>query len=348
MKALLLAALLSSSPARAEAPPTAPVVELYGSDRVGERELSELVVPLARRYQQERAAGDRKAPQRAAKLHERIEDLVRSRWRFAWVRLEPPRSLPDGGEHLAIEAVEPAEKSLRMPFFDAPKGSEPDPAGLLKDWEAYSETGWERVRKGEVKMDRHDCPGYFCTWGSTTPELERLESRFVIEVPNQREALLRVLRQDADGRRRAAALYLLSYSRNGGEVCSLAGDALLDPDPQVREAGMRILSDIALHHPDIRIPVERVLGALNYPYSEDRTRALAVLLALAESKEYRAWLLERAVPRLLRLLRLKHPANHSMAHAVLGMLSKKTIDERDYGSWEDWYRTAVSTGAASR
>src|SRR5687767_11796180 len=116
MKALPLAALLLAFPASAaDNPPAGPVIELYGSDRVDERELAELVGPLARRYQQERAAADRKAPQRAARLHQRIEDEVRSRWRLAWVRLEPPRALPDGREHLAIEVVEPAEKSLRMP-----------------------------------------------------------------------------------------------------------------------------------------------------------------------------------------------------------------------------------------
>jgi hypothetical protein len=34
-----------------------------------------------------------------------------------------------------------------------------------------------------------------------------------------------------------------------------------------------------------------------------------------------------------------------MAHAVLGMLSKRTIAGDDYGAWEDWLKTAVSSAA---
>jgi len=54
--------------------------------------------------------------------------------------------------------------------------------------------------------------------------------------------LRRVLRSDADGDARAAALFVLSYSTSGADVVGLCGEALSDPDSSVRGAALQIMA----------------------------------------------------------------------------------------------------------
>ena len=167
-----------------------------------------------------------------------------------------------------------------------------------------------------------------------------MQERFIEEVPRSKEALLRVLREESDPQRRADALSLLAYLRSGPEVAKTAEEGLWDPDDRVREAAMRIFSDIVVYRKGVSVPVAKIAEAMDYPSVDDRTRALAVMLGLASHPRYSDFVLQKASAQVLKLLRMKNSSNHDMALTTLRMLSSKDYGGSDFAAWEDWVKKA--------
>lgn len=343
MKRYILCAVLMASggfsaAAASEAVLTA--VDLYGTPRFSSAELDDRFGAAIRKWVdgKNRVGKSKAAAQLVATSRERIERELTTAWKLGWVRLSW-MDYYNSGEHVAYVTVDMVEKNdikTRMPWRAIKGDTLHDPAGLLNLWRTYTETGWSLVRNGDMTLDRAPCPAFYCQWGSQKPELKALEDRFIAMVPERKGELIRVFRDEKSPERRAEAVYLLSYISNAKDVLLLLQDALQDPDLEVRAAAMRVFSDMAIYHKDVVLPIEQLTAALDYPTVEDRNKALAVMVGLADNPLYRAYLLRHAAENLVRLLELKQPANHDLAYAVLMVLSKENFSGTDYDAWRQW------------
>jgi hypothetical protein len=194
--------------------------------------------------------------------------------------------------------------------------------------------------RGELTVDRPNCPGFYCLWGGT-PELDAAQTAFVDGASARGGELRRVLRGAADGDSRSAALFVLSYSTSGAEVVGLCREALVDADSSVRGAALQILADVANRHPDLPIALNGVLPRLDDPAFNVRGKAMGLLVPLAERDAYRPEI-TRSAPRLAALLRLVQPESRELAFTLLGILSKKSYDRQDYDSWDAWAAKAAA------
>ena len=114
-------------------------------------------------------------------------------------------------------------------------------------------------------------------------------------------------------------------------------EALEDPSEVVRGSALQVLSDITLHHSSVPVDVDRIISALDYPATSDRSKALGVLVGLkVNSPDDRAYLAARASPHMLDLLRMSQPCVHDMAFTLLRILSQETFGQRDYAAWGRW------------
>jgi hypothetical protein len=252
----------------------------------------------------------------------------------------------DHSAYVVIDVVDSKDAAERMPFRAAPADKIPDPDGVLSLWRDYSETGRGLMREGKIPTDRPKCPSYFCLWGPVTPELDVFEKKLFTAVLTHQAFVRDAANRDADPSNRAAALYVLAYSTSGRVVADQMVSALWDPSPEVRGAALQVLADVALYHPEITIEAPKVIAALDFPTTLERARALAVIVGLSHNPTYLPYVLTRATPHLLALLKLQEPSNHDLAFTLLTTLSKESYGRRDYKSWEAWVATQSSTSTA--
>jgi hypothetical protein len=327
MAGLLLAGVLSSHAAESSA--TLKAIDLYRSNRLTVAKVREAAGP----------ALDNFLRQRTEKARKEIESKARGAFPGYFFALSENEYVTDNERkhYVTFDVVDPEDAASRMPFFKAPQGKVPDPDGVLSHWRQYAALGEAASRKGEVTAVEHpSCPGFYCLWGAPTPEAASLEQSFVAAAALRREELQQAQAQEADAASRAAAVYVLSYSTDGAVAVEAALSALRDPAEQVRAAGLLVLADVALYHKGAFVDVSRVLPVLDYPTVAERSKALSVLVGLVDNPNYKTYLVSRAGPFLLALLRLRQPANHDLAFTLLATLSGKSFSPDDYDSWTKW------------
>lgn len=244
----------------------------------------------------------------------------------------------DHGMYAMFDVVDKADAS-RLAFTPAPKGSVEDPEGVLSVWRGYVARGDAYSRRGELPIDRPDCPGFYCLWGGK-PELDAAHKTFAEAAAKHAEDLRRVLREDVDAEKRSDALFVLSYLPNGRDVAGLCHEALQDSDPKVRGAALQILADLAARHSEIPLALDRILPRLDDPISAVRGKTMGLLVPLFERDAYRQVAMGSA-PRLAALLRVQHPESRDLAFTLLGILSKKSFDKQDFASWDAWAAKAA-------
>jgi len=337
---ILMTLCLTFSPGLAAAADGLDGIDVYGTAQLGEGDLLRDYGPQLKRYVRLQKQKSKGAVRSSDVLKLELESAVRRKGPFAYVRMQRVPSVQGGGSVIVFDFVEKKDAAARMPFRPAPTGRLGDPAGLVAAWRQYSEMGAELSRKGLLATDRVECPAFYCTWGDATPDLKILQDRFVQEVPSNKQSLLRVFKEDRDPQRRADALNLLAYLRSGPEVSETAELGMTDPDDRVREAAMRMFSDMAVYRKDAPLPAEKIARVLDYPSVDDRTRALAVMLGLAGHPVYRKFALQSASTQVLKLLRMRNSSNHDMALTVLRMLSQKDLGGTDFQGWEEAIREA--------
>lgn len=247
---------------------------------------------------------------------------------------------------ITVDFVDRVDAARRMPFGPEPERVYEDPEGLLADWRAYESKVFELTGAGQMIPRRVACPAFHCFGDHSHPAVRQLAARFVELVPRHVEQLAAILRDDRSDSHRAHAAFLLAYSTNGPALVDRMIAASRDPAGIVRNNAMRVLSDIAFYHPELDIPLDPILAALDYPTTLDRNKASAILDGLLERPDgarLRAPIAERAGPTLLTMLRLQQPNNHNFAYRILKAISGQSYGERDYAAWEGWLsRRAIS------
>lgn len=240
----------------------------------------------------------------------------------------------DHALYVTFDVVDETDRG-RLAFIPAQKKTLADPDGLLAAWKQYYDLGSTLAKRGEMPVDRPECPGFYCLWGGPNPELAALQKKFVDGAGLRERDLRGSLSWDQDPERRAAALYVLSYGPRGEKVLESCAGALKDSSPAVRGAALQILADIINHRKDLPVSADLVMPLLDDPSVSVRGKTLGLLVPLADEAGQRKKLLA-AVPRLLDMLKLSEPGSSDLAYTVLGQLSQKSLDRRDWAGWEKW------------
>ncbi|MBI5209002.1 MAG: HEAT repeat domain-containing protein [Elusimicrobia bacterium] len=338
--ALLLGAPLLARPAAASSLSSTSLrgFDVYGSTVVTEESLGGSFDGMLHDYITLRNDGRKLYLARAESLKAHVESELRSMADLAYADMYYGDYFTTSGRaaYITFDLVDMKDAKARMPFRPAPVGSVADPGGLLAAWQEYSDLGMSLRLKGILPADRPSCPAFYCTWGSATPELAALESRFVEGVEPNKKRLLEVLQKDADPSKRGRALFLLSYLKDDKEVVETCLRSLEDPSVEVRGATLQVLSDIAVYRKDILIGFNKVIAALNDPSTQVRGKALGLLIGMVDNPVYQERLKRAPPPILLDLLKLQQPLCHDAAYTLLIILSKESFDRRDYASWERW------------
>jgi len=241
--------------------------------------------------------------------------------------------------YLTIDIVGKGEVSRRMPFLPAPTGTYADPEGLIAAWDAYEAKVWELMQSRAMDLRRVDCPAFHCFGDHEHPELKPLADVFVARVPAHADELAAIVQNDRRTSYRAAAAFLLAYSKNGPALVKVLLAAFRDESALVRNNAMRVVAEVALHHPEIDVPVDPVLEALGYAATSDRNKAAAILdglLQRPDSAHLHPHVARAAGAALLAMLRLEQPNNHDFAYGILRAISGRRFGERDYSGWEGW------------
>jgi hypothetical protein len=341
MRSLILTLAVCLAPLTASAASSATVkgTDIYRSpsltlDKINSEIQGRLYSYLALRTQRKRGV-----EKPAERIKAEIEDMLTKKFGLAYVEVNYNEYATSAARtaYVTYDVVEKADAAARMPFRGAPKSKTLDPEGLLAAWQQFTAAGDALVREGKLdSSNRPNCPGHYCTYPATTPELAQLEKRIAAGVLGNRKLLDEARLNDADASKRAAAVYVLSYLPDGKEAAAAATEALTDPSAEVRSAGLQVLSDIALYDKAVLIDLGKLIAVLDYPAVSDRTKALSVVVGLVDNPAYRPLILQRALPSLLALLRLKQPSNHDLAFTVLSTLSQENYGRRDYAAWTKW------------
>jgi hypothetical protein len=295
-----------------------------------------------RRLQAAAAVDDRERDAERA-----LVDEIRAGGDFAYAEPSMVGYYETGASYLTIDLVDRRDAERRMPFRPPPTGSYPDPDGLLLAWHAYEAEVLKLLDRGQLKPPPADCPSFQCLGDPRQPELQPLAAPLA-NAAHHAEELATIVRNDKSAERRAAAAFVLAYVKDGEIVVADLLPALHDPSGMVRNNAMRVLAEIALHHPEIDIPIEPVIEALGFPSVADRNKAAAALCGLVgrprpDMAQVRRRVASDAGSMLLAMLRLQQPNNHDWAYKVFTAISGQRYGERDYTAWQTWLdRTAAN------
>jgi hypothetical protein len=334
MRAVFLSMVLASTVAAQE--PKA--IDLYGTESVSRRELLEKFgVQISSFFRLYCADQPSAMPLKAA-----IESDIRSMGPFAYAGIsviDYDLTHRGASSYLTIDIVEEGDRLRRMPFGRLPKAELSDPDGLLAAWKAYESKARGLLASGSVDPRHIDCGAAFhCLAGFSHPDLAPYAAIFSTGAAKNKDALAEILRRGKEPGARAAAAFLLAHISDGAELVRILTPAIRDPDPLVRNNVLRVLAHTAMGHPEVPMPLDPVLEALQFPETTDRNKALAILLCLADRPRYKDTIAVTAGRALLGLLRLSQPDNHDLAYAVLRKASGKDYPDTDYDSWQSWLR----------
>jgi len=339
--AVSLAAVPSAEAKRVR--PEVKVIEFYGSSKVKPEVVREKFKKEIDRLMFTHWRKSTRSSKEAKKYRRAISQGVKALGDFGLLKMHIVKLAQTDDEKpilILFEVVEKKDMATRLPFRSFPTGEFDDTSQLTEAWAQYEALG-EKLEAAQL-IERPDCSAFYCVWGSLTPELAELERKFVAEVFTHKDLLVRIMQEHESASARKAAVYLLSYLKDGASVSNHAAFALMDADNGVRRAGVDVLSDLTIYYSEVPIAIHQINRLLDVPFPEDRSRALALLLNLADNPDYRRFMIETASKSLLKILRISHPNNHNLAYTVLSLLSGETIPRRDYDAWDRWHWKATN------
>jgi hypothetical protein len=338
----------ASPPAPASPPAASPArpdkhfagVDLFGTTRFT---IEKLLEPLQQRfaeYERLTLAGQHEA---AAPIQKELEAAVKQVGGFAYVRFSVIRYFQKGDpSFLTIDVVEPADAGRRMTFAKPPADAAPlpDPEGLLKKYGEYENKGFEVLARHEKIEDPQASRELFhCPFGFSHPELAPYKPTLVDGARKHVDELATIVRRDREPQHRAYAIFLLGFTSDGARVVRELTPACRDESALVRNNAMRVFAEMAMHHPEVEIPLAPVLDMLDFPDTTDRNKASAVLASLVKKEGLAPEIRRRSGKTLIAMLRLKQPNNHDFAFQILNTLfggDRQPLAADDYAGWEAW------------
>lgn len=340
----ILAVLAMAGIARAQGTPVAVAsIDFYGSDAIDAGALRTALGPEIERFvaMMEQARLDAGASAvslgpAANALQQRIRAELEPLGPLAYLDFGATTDFgPPPRIHVMIDVVTERDRARRMPFRAAPTGRFEDPGGLLAAWREYQQKVIAGAYAG-ASLAVGDCPVLHCMASFAAPELAPYLERFNAGAREHEQTLYAIAADSGDSAQRAAALFVLAHTRDARRLLPVLGGAIHDRDSEVRNNAMRVLIHLANDRPELDFPVDALIAALDFPSASDRNKAGYALAALARQARYRDAIRTKAVPTLLRMLRLQQPNNHIPAYEILKLVSGESFGDRDYAAWERW------------
>ncbi|MCP3168653.1 HEAT repeat domain-containing protein [Myxococcus qinghaiensis] len=276
-------------------------------------------------------------------LLKKREEALRQRFNLAYAHVGIIAFFAEESKGQAFASVDlvDAEDSHRLSFLPAPTGHVEDPEGLVAQWLEYEDKVVRLLRSGAMNPEEPpSCRVAHCFFGFAHPELAPYEPRFVAKAPAAREALLRMLREDADANRRSAVPYVLGYAGTPEQVIGWLVPFFKDPDSGVRNNVVRsvLAFQDGLDRPVVDLPV--VFDAMAMPDVTDRNKGTYLLemvlvkLTPDELKARRAEVLRKVGPLLVDMAAYQQPINREPAVKVLRLLSGEDYERPE--QWKQW------------
>ena len=214
MMTLLLPLLLAAAPARAQSTATLRGLDVYRSTVLSNAQARSLygsrLNEIVFLRNQHRPASSEKAEATRKEIEAEAGKLPGVA--YAALTVSEYFTSVDHAMYVTFDIVDESDRG-RLAFYPAPKKTLADPDGLLAAWKSYYDLGSMLTKRGEMPVDRPDCPGFYCLWGGATPELDTLQKKFVSGATAKEKELRIVLAHEADADKRAAALFVLSSAR---------------------------------------------------------------------------------------------------------------------------------------
>ncbi|WP_163871089.1 HEAT repeat domain-containing protein [Myxococcus eversor] len=276
-------------------------------------------------------------------LLKKRQEALRQRFNLAYAEVGMIAFFAEDLKGQAFASVDlvDAEDSHRLSFLPIPTGHVEDPEGLVAQWLEYDDKVEQLMISGGLNPEQPmTCRVAHCTFGFGHPELAPYEPRFVEKAPAAREALLRVLREDADANRRAAVPLVLGYAGTPEQIIGWLVPFFKDPDSGVRNNVVRAVLAFqeALARPVVDLPV--VFEVMTMPSVMDRNKGTYLLemvlvkLTPDELKARRAEVLQKVGTLLVDMSAYQQPINREPAVKVLRLLSGEDFERPE--QWREW------------
>lgn len=246
----------------------------------------------------------------------------------------------DGRAYITVDLVD-AEDAQRLRFLPAPTGHLEDPEGLIAQWQEYETKSFQLMEQGKLDPEKPAvCRVAHCILGFDHPELAPYEPRFLAKVPPAQDALTRVLREDANSDKRAAAAFLLAYAATPEQSVARLVPSIRDPEGSVRNNVLRVLTATQEKADHPLVELATVVDALSMPETSDRNKSLYLLKMLLEDlkpedlKAQRAPLIRQLGAQLVSMASLQNPIIRDPATEVLKLLSGENHETPE--QWKAW------------
>jgi hypothetical protein len=276
----------------------------------------------------------------AVELETRLLERIQKKFGFAMAEFSVLEYYEPGdlAIRVTLDVVEKADVARRMPFKPEPTQQFKDPDSLISKWMEYEDIAMELVDSGQLNPETENCVAYHCPFGHKHPKLKKYEKLFVDGVKKYEKQLVEILGKDQRADFRAAAAYLLAYTKDGQKLVNWLVERIYDSDYVVRNNAMRVLGDVAEFHPEFIIPLHPILQALQFPRVSDRSKAVYVAYTMAvNSPQTREEIKRSAIPELLAMLDAKQPDEAEISYDLLKKISGKDYPPTDLQAWNNWY-----------
>jgi HEAT repeats len=311
-------------------------IGVFGTKKLNEVVLKEFLGKDLEEWIKKGLVGD----QSSVDLEKKLVDRIQKKYQFPFaefsvVQFFEPEAL---SVHIVLDVIEKNDLSVRANFLPEPKEQFTDPDSLIQNWLEYENQAMDLVESGQLSPDGHKCPALHCPFGHEHPKLKKYGPIFSEGVKKNIDALINILGKDKRPEFRASAAFLIPYFQDGKKIIPPLVERIRDPEAGVRNNALRVLGDIAEMHPEFVIPVKPLIGALNYPRSSDRSKAVYVVYMLAaNSASAREEILRDGIPNLLLLLETKIPDQKEFSHNTLKKVSGKEYPLSDINAWKNWF-----------
>lgn len=309
-----------------------PIIDIYGTKQITVAEINKKV---SKEDWQKLADLTYKMVDEAREpIEKKITNIINKMGDFAYLRLTPMTYSDKENIYITINAVDKKDAKRLTDFLPEPKGSFPDPDNLIALMNQYTESIFKDFRN--IKQEDTDfvCPSFHCLEGE---KLKAYQDTFINKVPGNKDKLIKILREDKNEDKRAAAAYLLSYIKDGDELLKILEPSMKDSSYGVRNNAMRVIGYALMTKlKSANFPIQKAIDAINYPTGLDRNKALFILVGLAGQTRYAIYIKEHAKSQLITLLKMKQPNIHDTVYVILQIISGKRYGDRNYTAWAKW------------
>lgn len=263
---------------------------------------------------------------------------IQKQYNFAFVQFDTIFYPNDKDTHTTIEVITQNEKS-RLRFIQ-PKTkihTTPKPKhDLVEKMVTFHDTSMNLMMNNQLTVKDTNCSAYHCLPGSNHPKLKSSFNELSHGARKEKALLIKTINSDSSSERRIAAVFLVGNLNDPQEIISLLNKYVMDSDEGVRNAVMRVIAETMRKAKIDEINVKPFLELLDSPHFTDRNKALYVLFNASNSTTAKKIIIRDGSKRLIALLKLKQPNNHTPAYGLLKSITGKDFGSENIDAWEKW------------